>query len=70
MHGEAGSAGQFSGVLVAARNSTPSAQNGAVVGVAVAKIPGHFTGWETAISPIIMLVAVGFSRAVGVFFGS
>jgi putative ABC transport system permease protein len=42
---------------------------GLIIGVAGAKILGHFTGWETAISPIIMLVAVGFSGAVGVFFG-
>ena len=27
------------------------------------------TGWETVISPLIMLVAVGFSGAVGIFFG-
>jgi putative ABC transport system permease protein len=42
---------------------------GLVIGVAGAKILGHFTGWETAISPIMMLVSVGFSGAVGVFFG-
>jgi putative ABC transport system permease protein len=34
-----------------------------------AKILGHFTGWETVMSPLIMIVAVGFSGAVGVFFG-
>ena len=27
------------------------------------------TGWETVISPVIMLVSVMFSGAVGVFFG-
>ena len=42
---------------------------GLVIGVAGAKILGHFTGWETSISPIIMLIAIGFSGAVGVFFG-
>jgi putative ABC transport system permease protein len=42
---------------------------GLVIGVAGAKILGHFTGWETAISPLMMLVSVGFSGAVGVFFG-
>jgi putative ABC transport system permease protein len=42
---------------------------GLLVGYAGAKILGHFTGWETVISPIIMIVAVGFSGAVGVFFG-
>ena len=39
------------------------------VGFAGARILGHFTGWETVISPIIMLIAIGFSGAVGVFFG-
>jgi len=42
---------------------------GLLVGYAGAKILGHFTGWETVISPIIMIIAVGFSGAVGVFFG-
>jgi putative ABC transport system permease protein len=42
---------------------------GLVIGVAGAKILGHFTGWDTVISPIMMLVSVGFSGAVGVFFG-
>ncbi len=42
---------------------------GLAIGVTGAKLLGHFTGWETAISPIIMLVSIGFSGAVGVFFG-
>jgi putative ABC transport system permease protein len=42
---------------------------GLLVGYTGAKVLGHFTGWETVISPIIMIVAVGFSGAVGVFFG-
>jgi len=42
---------------------------GLAIGFAGAKLVGHFTGWETVISPIIMLIAVGFSGAVGVFFG-
>jgi len=42
---------------------------GLILGVAGAKLVGHFTGWETMISPLIMIVAVGFSGAVGVFFG-
>jgi putative ABC transport system permease protein len=42
---------------------------GLLIGVAGAKLLGHFTGWETAISPIIMIVSIGFSGAVGVFFG-
>ncbi|HXA19245.1 MAG TPA: ABC transporter permease [Thermoanaerobaculia bacterium] len=42
---------------------------GLAAGVAGAKVLGHFTGWETVISPIVMLIAIGFSGAVGVFFG-
>jgi putative ABC transport system permease protein len=42
---------------------------GLAIGFAGAKILGHFTGWATVISPIIMIVSVGFSGAVGVFFG-
>ena len=42
---------------------------GLAAGFAGAKILGHFTGWETVISPLLMLLAVGFSGAVGVFFG-
>jgi len=42
---------------------------GLLFGVAGAKLLGHFTGWETVISPVIMLIAVAFSGAVGVFFG-
>jgi putative ABC transport system permease protein len=46
---------------------------GGVVGLAFgfvsAKVLAHFTGWETVISPLVMIVAVGFSGAVGVFFG-
>ena len=42
---------------------------GLILGITGAKLVGHFTGWETVISPLIMLVSVGFSGAVGVFFG-
>jgi putative ABC transport system permease protein len=42
---------------------------GLLVGVIGAKVLGHFTGWETVISPVIMVVSIGFSGAVGVFFG-
>ena len=42
---------------------------GLAFGFAGAKLLGHFTGWQTVISPLFMLVAVGFSGAVGVFFG-
>lgn len=39
---------------------------GFIAGVAGAKLLGHFTGWETAISPMVLVIAVGFSGAVGV----
>jgi putative ABC transport system permease protein len=42
---------------------------GLVLGFTSAKLLAHFTGWETEISPLVMLGAVGFSGAVGVFFG-
>jgi ABC-type antimicrobial peptide transport system permease subunit len=35
----------------------------------VAELLAHSTGWETVISPLVMVVAVGFSSGVGVFFG-
>jgi putative ABC transport system permease protein len=42
---------------------------GLVIGITGAKVLANFTGWETAISPLVMIIAVGFSGAVGVFFG-
>jgi putative ABC transport system permease protein len=42
---------------------------GLALGVVGSKVLGHFTGWETVISPVLMLVSVVFSGAVGVFFG-
>jgi putative ABC transport system permease protein len=42
---------------------------GLTVGVVGSKLLGHFTGWETVISPLFMLIAVAFSGTVGVFFG-
>ena len=42
---------------------------GLALGYTGAKLLGHFTGWETVISPLVMLGSVAFSGAVGVFFG-
>jgi putative ABC transport system permease protein len=42
---------------------------GLAIGVAGSKLLGSVTGWETVISPVIMLISVAFSGAVGVFFG-
>jgi len=46
---------------------------GGLVGLAVgyggAALLGHITGWTTATPPSAVAIAVGFSAAVGVFFG-
>jgi putative ABC transport system permease protein len=46
---------------------------GGLVGLAAgyggAALLGHFTGWATSTPPSAVLMAVGFSGAVGVFFG-
>ncbi len=42
---------------------------GLLLGFGGSKVLGHFTGWETVISPLVMIGAVAFSGAVGVFFG-
>jgi len=42
---------------------------GLLVGYAGAALLGHFTGWTTATPVSAVAIAVGFSAAVGVFFG-
>ena len=42
---------------------------GLAFGFGGATVVGHFTGWERVTPPAAMLMAVGFSGAVGVFFG-
>ena len=42
---------------------------GLAVGFAGSALLGRITGWSTAIPPGAVLLAVGFSAAVGVFFG-
>jgi putative ABC transport system permease protein len=42
---------------------------GLLVGIAGAMILGQITGWATTISPLIVAIAIGFSAAVGIFFG-
>jgi putative ABC transport system permease protein len=39
------------------------------LGYGGAALLGHFTGWATATPPSAVAIAVGFSAAVGVFFG-
>ena len=42
---------------------------GVGIGFAGAAILSKATGWQTAIAPQMVLVALGFSAAVGIFFG-
>jgi putative ABC transport system permease protein len=42
---------------------------GVLVGLTGAALLGHFTGWSTVTPPEAIVIAVGFSAAVGVFFG-
>jgi putative ABC transport system permease protein len=42
---------------------------GLALGYSGAALLGHFTGWATATPPSAVAIAVGFSAAVGMFFG-
>jgi len=42
---------------------------GLLLGYGGAALLGHFTGWSTETPPQAVLIAVGFSAAVGIFFG-
>jgi putative ABC transport system permease protein len=42
---------------------------GLLAGYGGAMLLGHITGWATVVPPSAVLIAVGFSAAVGVFFG-
>ncbi len=42
---------------------------GLLVGFGGAALLGHLTGWSTSTPPIAVAIAVGFSAAVGMFFG-
>jgi putative ABC transport system permease protein len=42
---------------------------GLAVGVGGAQVLAHFTGWSTAVPVQAVALAIGFSAAVGVFFG-
>jgi putative ABC transport system permease protein len=42
---------------------------GVVCGVVGAKLVSLFAGWPTLVSPEVILLAVAFSGAVGIFFG-
>jgi len=42
---------------------------GIAAGFAGARILGHFTGWNTVVSPPTVALALAFSASVGIFFG-
>ncbi|HNX49530.1 MAG TPA: hypothetical protein PLS53_00915 [Thermoanaerobaculaceae bacterium] len=42
---------------------------GILAGFAGARIPGHFTGWNTVVSVPTVFLALAFSASVGTFFG-
>ena len=42
---------------------------GMALGFAAAKLVAGLTSWSTAIAPIMPVIAIGFSAAVGIFFG-
>jgi putative ABC transport system permease protein len=39
------------------------------IGFGGAELVAHFTGWTTAVAPGMVAIAIGFSAAVGIFFG-
>ena len=42
---------------------------GAAIGILASFVVRWLTGWATAVTPGTLVVAIGFSAAVGVFFG-
>lgn len=42
---------------------------GILIGIAASYVISYFGGWETLVSPGAVLLAVGFSAAIGIFFG-
>lgn len=42
---------------------------GLIAGYSGSLLLARFTGWSTVVPPYAVLMAVGFSAAVGVFFG-
>ncbi len=42
---------------------------GMATGFTAAVMVSHFTGWATSVSPYTVLLALGFSASVGIFFG-
>jgi putative ABC transport system permease protein len=42
---------------------------GALLGVGITRVVGHFTGWSVVVTPSSLILAMGFSVGVGIFFG-
>jgi putative ABC transport system permease protein len=42
---------------------------GLALGAGAARLVSHVTGWSTVVSPAAVVLALGFSAAVGIFFG-
>jgi putative ABC transport system permease protein len=57
-------------ILEAASLSLAGGLIGVVAGLAGGVAVGHVTGWPTAVSPLAVLLSVGISALVGVFFGA
>jgi putative ABC transport system permease protein len=57
-------------ILEATSLSLVGGLTGSLLGVAGGFILARITGWPTAISPLAILLAMGVSMAVGVFFGA
>ena len=57
-------------ILEAASLSLAGGFIGIVAGLAGGVILGRVTGWPTAVSPLAILLAMGVSTAVGIFFGA
>ena len=42
---------------------------GVLVGVGASQLVAHYMGWPILVSSLSVIIAVGFSASVGVFFG-
>jgi putative ABC transport system permease protein len=42
---------------------------GAAAGIGGAALVAHFTGWTVSVPPSTIALALGFSAAIGIFFG-
>jgi putative ABC transport system permease protein len=49
--------------------STLGGMMGVMVGIGASNLVAHYMGWPILVSPLSVIIAVGFSASVGVFFG-